>query len=290
MGAAALACLVVLAGSSRPSVTVSVGARRVPMGRTVTVSAVARWADGSPAAGRVLLPYVNARRWGSHEVADASGRARFLLPLPRPGAADVQVAVHPAPAKPSEQWIWSSTQADSQTVFLQGVFRLPTRATDVTLWAAVDDRAVIHLNGQRIAEAAGWTRSCVVRLPARLLRPGDNVISVEAYNHSGPAGLLIRCAWQANRSSGALASDSGWRAFDAKPQGWPARASSGSGRPASVVCRADEGVWGPMLSDWPTVVPKSRLMSGSLAGSLLTLGISTNSASLSSNSLRELRM
>jgi hypothetical protein len=39
----------------------------------------------------LLLPFVNGRRWGAHERVDAQGRAAFLLPLPNPGPAVIQV-------------------------------------------------------------------------------------------------------------------------------------------------------------------------------------------------------
>ena len=42
--------------------------------------------------GHILLPFINGRRWGHHERPDASGKAQFLLPLPNPGAARIQVA------------------------------------------------------------------------------------------------------------------------------------------------------------------------------------------------------
>ncbi|MEI6502826.1 MAG: hypothetical protein WCP21_17590, partial [Armatimonadota bacterium] len=77
----------VLADGAAVQVTISSAARSVGMGRPVTVTAVTRTADGKPASGYRLLPTVNGLRWGSHETADALGRATFLLPLPRPGTA-----------------------------------------------------------------------------------------------------------------------------------------------------------------------------------------------------------
>lgn len=59
----------------------------VAMGRTVLVKATL----SGNARGHILLAYVNGQRWGSHERPDASGSAEFLLPLPNPGPARIQV-------------------------------------------------------------------------------------------------------------------------------------------------------------------------------------------------------
>ncbi len=72
-------------------VTIQSEREQIGMGQTVVVEAQAALADGSPAVGYQMLPYVNGFRWGSHERADADGRSRFLLPLPDPGTASIQV-------------------------------------------------------------------------------------------------------------------------------------------------------------------------------------------------------
>jgi hypothetical protein len=61
------------------------------MGRSVEIRAVATLAEGKPAAGHLLLPYVNSKRWGAQEYADAQGRATMILPLPNPGLMEIQV-------------------------------------------------------------------------------------------------------------------------------------------------------------------------------------------------------
>jgi hypothetical protein len=54
------------------------------MGRTVVVTAAFAPAAGESPERYLLLPYVNGRRWGSHERPNREGRAEFLLPLPNP--------------------------------------------------------------------------------------------------------------------------------------------------------------------------------------------------------------
>ena len=81
-------------------VTIRVDRRRVGMGRTVRLTASAALPGGKPAAGWLLLPYVDGRRWGAHELADESGRAVWTLPLSRPGVATLQVEARPPDARP----------------------------------------------------------------------------------------------------------------------------------------------------------------------------------------------
>lgn len=73
------------------SLAITAGRATVPMGRTVAVKAVFTPPGGEKAEDYVLLPCVNERRWGSHERPDAQGAAEFLLPLPNPGPARIQV-------------------------------------------------------------------------------------------------------------------------------------------------------------------------------------------------------
>ncbi len=45
-----------------PAVRIEADCPRIGMGRSVEIRAAATWADGRPAAGCLLLPYVNGRR------------------------------------------------------------------------------------------------------------------------------------------------------------------------------------------------------------------------------------
>ncbi len=67
----------------------------VPMGRSVCITAQLD-VHGEAASSYLLLPFVNDRRWGAHERPDDAGQAVFLLPLPNPGPARIQVIALPA--------------------------------------------------------------------------------------------------------------------------------------------------------------------------------------------------
>lgn len=69
---------------------------KVPMGRTAHVEAAVEAPPGRSPRDYVLLPFVNQRRWGAHERPDGEGEAAFILPLPNPGPAHVQVVALPS--------------------------------------------------------------------------------------------------------------------------------------------------------------------------------------------------
>ncbi len=80
--------------SSKFPVQISVDKTEIGMGRTVNVEAFLK--NNNPDDHMILLPFVNGRRWGSHEFAGKDGKARFIIPLPNPGPALIQVIAVPA--------------------------------------------------------------------------------------------------------------------------------------------------------------------------------------------------
>ena len=91
--------------SQKESVNIEINKQTVPMGRSVTVTAHVNIKPGNSTNDYLLLPYVNQRRWGSHERPDPGGNATFLLPLPNPGKNIIQVVA--VKAEPGN-WMGSS--------------------------------------------------------------------------------------------------------------------------------------------------------------------------------------
>ncbi len=75
--------------------TISANHTKVEMGRSVIIRARFE-PDKGDKQRYILLPFVNQRRWGSHERPDSQGKAIFLLPLPNPGPAYVEVVAVPS--------------------------------------------------------------------------------------------------------------------------------------------------------------------------------------------------
>ena len=78
-------------GSKTEPLTFQTDRDTVLMGRSVSVTAHLNVAKDESAGDYLLLPYVNQRRWGSHEFPDSNGNATFLIPLPNPGTAEIQI-------------------------------------------------------------------------------------------------------------------------------------------------------------------------------------------------------
>jgi hypothetical protein len=79
----------------------------ISMGHSITLIAHLNLELGESASDYLLLPYVNQRKWGSHERPDSSGNATFHIPLPNPGLIEIQlVAVKAEPGN----WMGTSNR------------------------------------------------------------------------------------------------------------------------------------------------------------------------------------
>lgn len=203
----------------RLAVRIEADRKRVGMGRSVTVEAAVARPDGVPAVGCLLLPYVNGKRWGAHDFADEAGRAAFHIPLPNTGIAKIQVeAWTGGPHTHNEQWVWAPRVEDNQTAFLQGEFVLSGRPDRARLWVAADDAATFHINGHDALAFGGLVNQSPVDV-ASMLVPGRNIISVDAQNGLGPAGLLVLLRMETPAGVSHVTTGSDWRVFRAFPDG-----------------------------------------------------------------------
>jgi len=93
--------------SQNDSLTIKVDKDSIIMGRSIILTAHLNVKAGNLAKDWLLLPYVNQRRWGSHERPDSSGNVTFLLPLPNPGKTEIRVIA--VKAEPNN-WMGSSNR------------------------------------------------------------------------------------------------------------------------------------------------------------------------------------
>lgn len=99
-----LGCLACGGNSSKDPITVKTDKDSIAMGHSIMVTAHINIKAGESPKDILLLPYVNQRRWGSHERPDSNGNATFLLPLPNPGNHEIQVI-----AVKADQDTWMGT-------------------------------------------------------------------------------------------------------------------------------------------------------------------------------------
>lgn len=231
------------------SVRIRVDKTQVGMGRSVAVEARVSGVNGAPAQGALLLPYVNGKRWGAHDYADAEGFATFHIPLPNPGVAKIQVEAWNSGVSHSEQWIWAPESRENQEVCVQSSFELDSVPSRARMWVAVDDLADIHINGRAALHYQGFDNLDPADVTASL-RPGSNVISATVRNGAGPAGLLLLLELAAASGTRYFSTDGNWSAHMTPPKRWPEALASG-GTPVIPLGGPDAAPWVSLLKTWP---------------------------------------
>jgi hypothetical protein len=115
------------------------------------------------------------------------------------------------------RWIWypeaGELDARNQTRYFRRSFTLADRPRTAVLWIQTDDRGAYWLNGQRLARAAHHRGGCAGYQVAALLRPGRNVLAVEALNVAGIGGVIARLeVTTPDGKTQVVCSDRSWRA------------------------------------------------------------------------------
>jgi hypothetical protein len=80
--------IVVIANANASELKIKSDQSSVAMGKSVVIHA--HFKIDNPEK-YILLPYVNQKRWGSHERADKKGDAVFSFPIPNPGIAQIEI-------------------------------------------------------------------------------------------------------------------------------------------------------------------------------------------------------
>ena len=129
----------------------------------------------------------------------------------------------PALSEAKPKWIWHpGARGANQTVYLRKTFDLGTGAktTRATCEASVDNEFVLYLNGAKVGGSDDWMHLSTFEV-ADKLRPGRNVIAIQARNLDGPCGALVRLTVQAAEgASTTIVSDGDWLAANEPIDGW----------------------------------------------------------------------
>ncbi|MBI5095727.1 MAG: hypothetical protein HZB26_25245 [Candidatus Hydrogenedentes bacterium] len=211
----------------------------VDTGRSVSLDISVRTESSIPAADCLLLPYVNGRRWGAHEVTDGQGRARVILPLPNPGLA--RVVVRAVPGFHHTCWIWTERGA-AKNAYLMRSFAMTFPVDSARIHAAATGHSTVYLNGSTVGKVAGITEEARIEVPNGLLKVGQNIIAIEADNSSGMAGVAAQLRFHEGGAERIISTDSEWRAWEQAPAGWP-----GSVTDAVTPARALARLWDDLL-------------------------------------------
>lgn len=245
--------LAALHGHAAPSVRVSVEKTAIGAGESVVLTSKVSTGYLATRSDHRIIPFVNGKRWGAIEVTNADGVTVHHLPLPNVGPARIEVlAEAPLTRHKRAEWIWGDTRSDRSTHYFQRVFTYEGDPEAAQLRVAVDDYAVLYLNGEEVGTVEGWRETPPVAGLAEYLVPGENVLSVAASNTGGLAGLLVRLDAGADRDSPVVISGADWSYFPIAPYGWPFRAEV-DGQNPRVLGDARWSPYRPSMGDWPTL-------------------------------------
>lgn len=162
-------------------------------------------------------------------------------------------------------WIWHPNAKKDNTVvcFRSAMNCDPARkVVAAELDLAVDDGYVLYLNGQKLGEDTSW-QSIKRYSILEHLKPGQNVIAVEAKNVTGPCGLTgcVNLIY-ADGSLESRLTGKDWICSDQVVTGWTAPEFDDTGwTPAEVLAEAGGSPWNMVL---PKSFPRAEIQSATL--------------------------
>ena len=233
----------------------------VGMGRSVILDVEVLDQGGRPVTECLLLPHVDGRRWGAHEMTDAQGRRRVVLPLPNPGVATVTVQVIPRVFDTS--WIWSPDAAASPVYFLRR-FRVDEPVHEADLVVAVAERCELFLNGRELGGALSFAEVSHFDLRPHL-RQGYNLLAAVATNQGDTAGFVAQLRLRTASGERFATTGPDWECWSSTPSGWPGDPSEAGHSPRVVSRLVDVAVeaWATdEIQSWPGTVPRECLITG----------------------------
>jgi hypothetical protein len=154
-----------------------------------------------------------------------------------------------APKPAWGQWIWfdegdAAKAAPVAKRYFRKTFDLPDghSARAAAVWLSVDDAFTAYVNGNRVGSRDDWKSAQAIDIK-KFLKPGKNVLAVEAENRAAPvaanpAGLIASVRIQAaDGKDVSIPSDASWRAAKEVKAGsdWTAENFDGADWPAARI-------------------------------------------------------
>ncbi len=207
------------------------------------------WWPSFQAGGRVLeaLPELAAQSLG-WECLDVPAGAKVQVPA---SFFSVAAELDEPPPRPKHSivmgdWIWSPNPSASLRSWFRKAFDIPAgrTVTEARLKITADNAYDLYLNGRRIGGGDDWQKPGLFDL-TKSLRPGRNVLAVEARNFSGAYGLLAGMAigFDDGRIL-RISSDRTWLTSGTPATGWESPDFNEAGwQAARDIAPADGGPW-----------------------------------------------
>lgn len=146
-------------------------------------------------------------------------------------------------------WIWSSKQpGGDERVLFRRDFEVPANLDTASVTSSADNWHRIWVNGQLLGEHPEWQQVGQHDLKS-ILKPGRNVIAVEAKNQGGAAGMALHLQMKlVNGRVMKVHSDSTWHCAADAAAGWEkTEFDSGSWAKAVVIHAMGQGPWGDLM-------------------------------------------
>jgi len=135
------------------------------------------------------------------------------------------------------QWLWDDEPDAEEELFFRRSFQLASAPEEARLAVSADNHCRIYVNGERAGKDDSWESPTTTDV-AELLRAGENVVAIHAWNDDGPAGVVARLSWRRGEARGELVSDASWRCGRDDPDGWDSPGYDASSWPAAEVIGA----------------------------------------------------
>lgn len=174
----------------------------------------------------------------------------------RPQDDDVNKAQIAEALRNIGQWVWDKKTSDKQTVRFWHSFVVPRDppVSSAVIYITVDDSYRLLLDGSEIGRGSDW--KTITRYDIKgLLRPGEHVLVVEAFNDRLAAGLMFGMEIQfPGEPPLKIASDSSWKIIPSQVKSWEtARRASASWNSAVIRGKINQAPWKPQWP-WPYAV------------------------------------
>ncbi|MDB6027665.1 MAG: alpha-L-rhamnosidase family protein [Verrucomicrobiales bacterium] len=222
----------------------------------------------SPHGGNYgTIPWDDSMRLpGSQQIGNGK---KFLEQFPWEQCVPQSDTVHwdKARALVPGNWIWFAegdprVDAPIESRFFRRSFTWDgkSKVKRATLRIAADDKATAWLNGKKIGTVTDW-RALRDFNVTKLLRPGQNILAVEAENITAPvtlnpAGLIATLEIASNDGSQTIISDTQWKASKQKISNWQtATFDDTTWTSAKLVAPYGQGPWGNLNEGDTSLVP-----------------------------------
>ena len=113
-------------------------------------------------------------------------------------------------------WLWSSRfPRINETIRLRREFTVASAVEQLDLRGLADDRAIVSLDGRKIAELTSARRFTTAKVAA--LKAGKHLLEIEATNQAGAAGVWLQLDWTGDGGqTQRLVTDGDWEVRDAR--------------------------------------------------------------------------